>query len=334
MSNHTRTGAGSQTVTCTGDANHNTVTKSCSVNKVAAVISCSNKSYNGSAQTGCSCSGGTIGGTYKATNAGTYTASCTGDANHTNPSNKSWTISKVAAVISCSNKSYNGSAQTGCSCSGGTIGGTYKATNAGTYTASCTGDANHTNPSNKSWTISKVAATLSCSDKTYTGSAQTGCSCSGGTVGGTYRATNVGTYTASCTGDANHTSPSNKSWAIKSPPLSWKINTVDYYCLSRGGSYCTIYNYVMVPTNQCSDIPGYLTGSSSLQMNYGTSKTPRTVGAACTKENEMGFAYAGNGYYPSYGSGCIRQESSGGLYDYQCSGCVPMTAVYSVKCLK
>ena len=64
------------------------------------------------------------------------------------------TVNKVAATITCSNKTFSGSAQTGCTCSGGTIGGTYSATSSGTYTASCTPDSNHTAPANKSWTIS------------------------------------------------------------------------------------------------------------------------------------------------------------------------------------
>ena len=64
-------------------------------------------------------------------------------------------------------------------------------------------------------TINKVAATLSCSNKTYTGSSITGCTCTGGTCKNCKK-TAVGTYTASCTPDDNHTAPSNKSWQIKS----------------------------------------------------------------------------------------------------------------------
>ncbi len=229
-SNYCATNAGQWEIKArvAGNDNYNTSSESTAVvlkvNKVAATLTCSNKNYTGSAQTGCSCTGGTVGGTNTATNAGTYTVSCSPDSNHTAPSNKTWTINKVSATLTCSNKNYTGSAQTGCSCTGGTVGGTYSATKAGTYTASCTGDANHTAPSNKTWTINKVSATLTCSNKNYTGSAQTGCSCTGGTVGGTYSATNAGTYTASCTGDKNHSNPSNKTWTINKATPSVSVS--------------------------------------------------------------------------------------------------------------
>ena len=68
---------------------------------MSASLSCSDKTYNGENQVACSCSGGTVGGAYQATNAGTYTASCSGDSNHTNPSNKSWTMNGASAWIEC-----------------------------------------------------------------------------------------------------------------------------------------------------------------------------------------------------------------------------------------
>ena len=372
------------------------------INKILAILTCDNLTYSGSAQTACSCSGGKVGGTYSATATGTYTASCTGDENHTNPASKTWimnkkaltitakkqtinygdtistkvdqvtvgtmidghtlssitlgastteatdagtiipskaviknsggtdvtknyninyingtlVIKKVAATLTCSNKTYNGSAQTGCICDGGKIGGTYSATNAGLYTASCTGDSNHTSPSNKTWkinnkeititakkqtidygnaissktdqvtvetlvgsdklssitlsasdtnvttngtitpssaiiknssgtdvtknysitykngklVINKVAATLKCSNKTYNGSSQTACTCTGGTIGGTPSATAAGSYTASCEGDPNHTNPDDKKWTMnkKTITITAKNQTIDY----------------------------------------------------------------------------------------------------------
>ena len=69
---------------------------------VPNITSCSNKTYNGSEQTACSCSGGTIGGSYKATNAGTYTASCSGDSEFKlHPLNIS--ISKADKVVNLNN---------------------------------------------------------------------------------------------------------------------------------------------------------------------------------------------------------------------------------------
>ncbi len=322
-----------------GNDNYNTSAESepatLIVNKASVTLSCSNKTYNGSEQIGCSCTGGTIAGTYKATNANTYTASCTVDSNHTKPTDKTWTIAKaastaptltaktfnyngtsqcltvsggtsgltkefayrtwdgskygnwstwrtstntycstnvgqweikarvvgndnyntsadstaavlkvnkVAATLSCSDKTYTGSEQIGCSCTGGTVGGTYKATNANTYTASCTPDGNHTAPTNVTWKINKASVTLTCANKTYNGSEQTGCSCTGGTIAGTYKATNANTYTASCTVDSNHAKPADKTWTIAkanstAPTLTAKTFTYNgsSQCLTVSG---------------------------------------------------------------------------------------------------
>ena len=73
--------------------------------KTPATISCSNKTYNGSSQTACSCSGGNISGNYYATNAGTYTATCTPDSSHTEPSGVSWTMSPKTLTVTADNKS-------------------------------------------------------------------------------------------------------------------------------------------------------------------------------------------------------------------------------------
>ena len=322
------TNAGTYSQTCTPDSNHQwsggatTVSSiSWTINKVAATISCSNKTYTGASQTGCSCSGGTIGGTTSAIDAGTYTVSCSPDSNHTAPANKSWSIGAKSVAVSwgttsaftyngsaqapsasaasgvsgetinvgrttgtnagsytstascssvsggrakCSNykltgstkgfsidrasmtkpsspaaKNYTGSSQgSGITCpSGSTTGGTTSATNAGTYSQTCSPDANHkwsdgtTSAATISWTINKVAATISCSNKTYTGTSQTGCSCSGGTIGGTTSAIDVGTYTVSCSPDSNHTAPANKSWSIgaKSVAVSWGTTSAFTY---------------------------------------------------------------------------------------------------------
>ena len=78
-------------------------------------------------------------------------------------------------------------------------------------------------------TVSKVTATLTCSNKTYNGQSQTACSCSGGTVSGG-SATDAGTYTASCTPDANHTAPDNKPWTMspKSVAVTWGTTPLTY----------------------------------------------------------------------------------------------------------
>ena len=67
-----------------GDENHNTVdcgSKTITVNKANAVITCSNKDYTGTTQTIASCSGGTISGANQI-NVGEYNIQCVGDSNH------------------------------------------------------------------------------------------------------------------------------------------------------------------------------------------------------------------------------------------------------------
>ena len=118
------------------------------------------------------------------------------------------TVRKVAATLTCSNKTYNGQSQTACSCSGGTVSGG-SATDAGTYTASCAPDGNHTAPDNKPWTMSpkSVAVTWGTTTSfTYNGGAQApSASVTTGITGETMTltrtmGTNVGNYTstASC----------------------------------------------------------------------------------------------------------------------------------------
>ena len=98
---------------------------------------------------------------------------------------------------------------------------------AGTYTIVITAKDSNSNVSkDATYTIKikKVAATLTCSNKTYDGSEQTACTCTGGTVGGDFKATNADTYTATCTGDANHNSPSNETWTMAPKEIAQVTN--------------------------------------------------------------------------------------------------------------
>ena len=221
VQNAVQTNANTYTITCNNNADRGPAeSKTCSINKDNATLTCSNTNYDGNSHTGCSCSGGEIGGDNVKTNAGTYTVSCTGDANHNSPSNATWTIIKADATLTCSDTDYNGRSQTGCSCYGGEIGGDNVKTDAGTYTVSCTGDANHNSPSDATWTINKVASSITCrSNQNYTGnqikSYSDSSHCS--TITNGY-VTNAGTYTVTCNGDKNHTN-STCSFTVLNPPV-------------------------------------------------------------------------------------------------------------------
>ena len=261
------TNAGTYTQTCTPDGNHKwsdgtTTAKSITwvINKIAATLTCSNKTYNGAGQTACSCSGGTVGGTSNATDAGTYTASCTPDGNHTAPTNKSWTMNPKSIAVTwgtTTSFTYNGGAQApSASATTGVTGETMAVTrttgtNAGSYTstASCssvTGGrakcSNYTLTGNtKAFSIERatITAPSSPSGKNYTGSSQaSGITCpAGSTAGGTTSATNAGTYTQTCTPDGNHkwsdgtTTAKSITWTInpKSVAVTWGTTTIFTY---------------------------------------------------------------------------------------------------------
>ena len=238
LSNHNKTNAGSYTVTCTGDSNHTTTTKSCSITKASSTITCQNKTYNGTKQTIASCSGGTV-SNHQQINARDYTIKCKGDSNHNDATNKTCKINKATASITCANKTYNGSKQTIASCSGGTV-SNHQQTNAGSYTVTCKGDANHNNATEKTCKINKAKASITCKNKLYDGSKQTIASCSVGKISN-HKHTKVGKYTVKCTGDSNHTNADNKTCKISESDAKITFSP-------NGGSYKVqkVYQYLAV----------------------------------------------------------------------------------------
>ena len=75
---------------------------------------------------------------------------------------KSATVIAMKAIIDCTNKTYNGSSQVACTCTGGTIGGEYYATNyrSTPYVATCTADTGYAEATDVSWTMNKKVLTL------------------------------------------------------------------------------------------------------------------------------------------------------------------------------
>ena len=177
------------------------------------------RTYNGSAQTGLTVTNATRTGTYSATAAGTYTAYAEPTANYAWSDGTyakktiSWTISRAtSATASAANKTYSGSSQTGVTGSNVDWTGTTSATAAGSYTAYATPTANYawsdgtTAKKTVTWTMARAkTATASASNKTWSGSAQTGVT---GTYvaswSGTTSATAAGSYSATATADSNH----------------------------------------------------------------------------------------------------------------------------------
>ena len=111
-------------------------TLSCSIAKAASSVTCANKTYTGSSQTIATSSYCTLSGQNQ-TNAGSYTVSCTGDANHNNSSN-TCSISKINSTMNLSATS--GNVQKGSSFSvtvSGTGYGTLSCTSSDTSIATC-----------------------------------------------------------------------------------------------------------------------------------------------------------------------------------------------------
>ena len=94
-----------------GDSNHNTVDcgyKTLTINKVKAVITCANKTYNGSAQTIATCAGGTISGASQTNyKSGGYSITCAGDSNHTAADAKTCSINQKALTITAKAQTIN-----------------------------------------------------------------------------------------------------------------------------------------------------------------------------------------------------------------------------------
>ena len=215
------------------------------------------RTYNGGAQNGYSSATSMLdwSGTYSATNAGTYTFTCTPKANYawtdgtTAAKSFTWTMSrKRDASASVSNKTYNGSAQDARSSNANVSwSGTYSATNAGTHTAYATPTANHawsdggTGQKTLSWTMARLADhVFTVTNHTYDGnghygydgSKSCGYACS---WEGTWYAVDAGTYTYKMTPDANHawndgsTGAKTFTWYIYRNQSAWASGSTNTY---------------------------------------------------------------------------------------------------------
>ncbi len=242
-----------KTITITGKGNYgSSITKTYSIGKASMTkpSSPSRKTYNGSSQgSGITCpSGSSAGGTTSATNAETYTQTCTPDGNHkwsdgtTTAASISWTIAPKAIgtttiSLSATSFTYDGKTHTptvtvkdgSTTLTAGThytVSYPTDTTIAGTKTITITGKGNYGSSTTKTYSIGRASMTKPStpSNKTYNGSSQpSGISCpSGSTTGGTTSATNVGTYSQTCTPDGNH------QWSDKTTTaasISWSIST-------------------------------------------------------------------------------------------------------------
>ena len=236
--------AGTATITIKGNGKYvGTTTKNFTIERAkTASATASDKTYNGSAQTGVTGTNVDLSGTTSATSVGTYTATATPKANYawsdgtTTAKTLTWKITEKASssltvTLATTTYTYDGTAKepavTVKDGSTTLTSGTHYTvsysnnTNAGTATATITMKGNYSGTITKNFTIEKAkTASTTASDKTYNGSAQTGVTGTNVDLSGTTSATNVGTYTATATPKANYAWSDGTTTA---KTLTWKI---------------------------------------------------------------------------------------------------------------
>ena len=236
--------AGTATVTITLKGNYNgTIIKNFTIERAkTATATASDKIYTGAAQTGVIGVNVDLTGTITATNVGTYTATATPKTNYAWADGSitskalTWKITAksgadITASLSSTTYVYDGTAkEPEVTVKDGTkvlVAGTdydveYKDNvNAGTATVTITLKGNYEGTITKTFTIERAkTATVTASDKVYTGSTQTGVIGVNVDLTGTITAINVGTYTATAIPKTNY------AWSdgsIELKTLTWKI---------------------------------------------------------------------------------------------------------------
>ena len=237
------TNAGTATVTITMKGNYSgTITKNFTIERAkTASATASDKTYNGTVQTGVTGINVNLIGILSAKDVGTYTATATPKANYawsdgtTTSKTLTWKITEKASAsltvtLATTTYTYDGTAKEPViTVKDGsttlTFGTHYTVsysnnTNAGTATVTITMKGNYSGTITKNFTIERAkTASATASDKTYNGSAQMGVTGTNVDLSGTTSATNVGTYTATATPKANYAWSDGTTTA---KTLTWK----------------------------------------------------------------------------------------------------------------
>ena len=271
--------------------------------------------YNGT-----TCSGTALSGA--PTNVGEYSvkAKVAGVATKTNDAYSACTlhtITKVTATLTCSNKEYNGTEQTGCTCSGGTIGGDYKATNHSStgYTATCTGDDNHSSPASQSWSITKKAVTITAGSdsRAYTATALTKSTCTGNAL--------VSGHSVTCAMTSGSTITNVGSVA----------NTINTYTIKDGSNNNVTANYDVTTATGTLTVTQTTTTTSLSNITKTYNGTNQAASGASAKLAN-GTAISGAAFTYKYytNSTCTAGETTTAPKDAGASGA---NATYYVKAI-
>ena len=268
---YSATNSGSYTYTATPSKNHawsdgtttgKTITWTLGLQKTASLTQSSDFTYDGTTKCGYTAQTNVdITGASTATNAGTYTFKATPKANYawsdgtTKTITYTWTINRQkTATASSSNHVYTGGQLTGVTGKNVTWTGDTSATVVGTYTAYATPESNYAwsdgtyAKKTLTWKITtKNDASITKSDRTYTGSNQYGYSSKANVVlSGDYYKSAAGTYSYTATPSANHAWSDGTTTA---KTITWTMNKAAGACsaptaktLTYTGSVQTLIN--------------------------------------------------------------------------------------------
>ena len=157
-------------------------------------------------------------------------------------------------------------------CSG--TGTTTAPTNVGEYSVKAnvsgvTGKTNDAESSCVAHTITSAQATLTCSDQAYDGTEKVACTCTGGTIGGDYKATNYSStgYTATCIPEGS-TTQLEETWFITKKPVT-----------ITAGSSDRAWNGEVLTNNTCAAGTGQLVNGHSATCTMTSSSTITDVGS-------------------------------------------------------
>ena len=191
----------------------------------------------------------------------TITVSATATQNYYAPENATFTVSvaPLEASFTCSNKTYTGSSQTACTCTGCTLGTGCSATNAGSYTCKATANANYTlSTTSIGWTMNKATGWITINTKpssvscggtttvTVNGSHGGTISCSSNNT--SYVTCSGTTITGNASGSATVTCTSAATTNYNAASTSWQVTTGACTSWHYNSKYSKVYF--------CSDVNG------------------------------------------------------------------------------
>ena len=339
------------------------------INKKKAVITCTNKPYNGKQQTIATCNGGTISNALQ-TNVGSYQIACTGTGAFTDATPKSCNITQrsisQAVVTGLSDKTYTGHAIEQVPTVKITIDGetktltnnvdyTYRITNnvyPGNASVTISGKGNYNSSKTVYFKILKEPAILSCQNKVFNGTVQVIATCEGGNPTNANKK-DAGDYQVGCSPDSNHSAPETKTCSITSyhfdsltvDPISDKPFTgspitdisMNVKVTINGNTYSMAkdrdYTYTLSNNTNVGNARVTISGKGNYNGTFNTSF--RITKAQAKLTCKSGLTYTGNSQSIascSGGTATNASQTNAGTYTVGCTGDQNHNDASSITC--